>query len=1398
VERGGVVLLVVISLLVLFALVGIAFVVYAEAQANTSRIWREGETIDNPDMDPELLLAYFLGQFIYDTDNPLSALRGHGLARNMYGRPGGTVPFNGTGRIHTPGQDDYYNVDYTAYPWNAGRNPDQFGSPNPPYTYPDFNHMYLGAVRASDGAVLTPSYYRIGPNGQAVTLRPDTRYHTRFPPLADPSGDVKNRPDSAGYKNGPNDSIWIDAGFPVMTAADGRKFKPLFAPLIEDLDNRVNVNVHGNVLSDIIQRFNTWCISHQGWNPGEVSLDPVLTGPNFEVKYIFNGNNGVPGRYDQAWWPTNDNWNTNQQWLRNVFCPGGHFYAGTDIDCWCNNEPDSMTMPQANTGFGFPWFNEAYSHSWWNSYDEGMNPNLYNFFDPTQNWYWSGGPPAQRLNNRAFHVRNLEALLRYGDKGSPALLSDLFLLCPQSFSSAKTRRLVTTHSFDLARPGVIPSVYNPPGPSLFTLALPQPGQPPSVPSRPPMDLPGRLPNSGEFGPNWGAVADAAKGLLLKNRIDLNRGFVDYPQPNPNGFTDLPTFQNALQNRQQLVQEIFDVLRAVGAAGDPATANPGTPEYDALRWLAQLAVNIVDYSNFPNPNWTPAPDDVMTSFNWNPAQKANVNNGWVFGTVLPRLVVNEAYIQINNTQADQQNKPQKATKYDVNCWVELHNPFASDNGSQVNNHPAVPVSCGGVARLFVPDQGFNKAAYRLIIAQTVADANPNQSNQQELTKNDNVLGIPTNVQTVVDQYNPDTPPPPTGQQNPAQLALGGDNLNQVQPVNLNRNNNARQAITNSSAGGNQGFYVLGPNTPFPGTESSMTFFATLPVKDQTCQADPSETQLAGKSNSMHYTYTPANAQLQNFNNLNHTIVLQRLACPYLPPQPLPSDPNKVGYFNPYVTVDYMLQVPINDAVTVDGTGMHQSTPVAQRYSVGRNQPYAADPTQQVPQKVNYDPAQLTNGFPPPAANPPSFPQNTFFCANIQGLNAQGQPVPGWPYDWLTFLNRWVVSPMELLFVSGYKPHQLTQMFMTGQTDPQSGKPPPQGKFAHRAPWFQSPAMIYRALEFIEAGMRPQWSPIGGRFTGRININTMWDLDTFQALCDVQPSNYFTAQGVTNVFNNFTRSRTVNPSGMPGPGDRPFLGMAAPFAPAGLQYPQGASADDTLLRSDPNSPPGKPLKRLFETSNDPATGEMRTDPYSQQQVDNPFLTFELLTKICNNVTTRSHVFAVWLTVGFFEVLDDINPSAPPVLGQEIGRSENRHIRHRMFAVVDRSALTLDPNTPGKPGPRPFFINSVSAVSQPGQATITVPAVGGNYEDMTWSINVGDTLVVDAGPKQEPVTVIAVTPNAPGGPQLTLQGFTQAHAAGFAISNALLGNPGPQPRFECRNPSFTGLVRYFSIID
>src|SRR5262249_38350845 len=153
------------------------------------------------------------------------------------------------------------------------------GGWNAPYTYPDLNSIFLAAVRA-DCAVLLPSFYRPwtadlpgSPAGRGAfydpttgrlnpfwapdaspppwfkytTLRPLPALNPGFPPPEDGGGDVKNLIGGPGtfrrlnggvteYWN--NDSFWMDLGFPVRILPDGRKYKPLFAALVTDLDNR--------------------------------------------------------------------------------------------------------------------------------------------------------------------------------------------------------------------------------------------------------------------------------------------------------------------------------------------------------------------------------------------------------------------------------------------------------------------------------------------------------------------------------------------------------------------------------------------------------------------------------------------------------------------------------------------------------------------------------------------------------------------------------------------------------------------------------------------------------------------------------------------------------------------------------------------------------------------------------------------------------------------------------------------------------------------------------------------------------------------------------------------------------------------------------------------------------
>src|SRR5260370_35822121 len=96
-ERKGVILLVVISLLTLFAIVALSFLLYANAEANASKLFREGEAnaIASAGIDPDRLMGFFLKQLIYgapdDSSGVYSAMRGQDLGGSIYG-----LNYNGT------------------------------------------------------------------------------------------------------------------------------------------------------------------------------------------------------------------------------------------------------------------------------------------------------------------------------------------------------------------------------------------------------------------------------------------------------------------------------------------------------------------------------------------------------------------------------------------------------------------------------------------------------------------------------------------------------------------------------------------------------------------------------------------------------------------------------------------------------------------------------------------------------------------------------------------------------------------------------------------------------------------------------------------------------------------------------------------------------------------------------------------------------------------------------------------------------------------------------------------------------------------------------------------------------------------------------------------------------
>ncbi|MCS6977261.1 MAG: hypothetical protein NZM31_09690, partial [Gemmatales bacterium] len=171
---------------------------------------------------------------------------------------------------------------------------------------------------------------------------------------------------------------------------------------------------------------------------------------------------------------------------------------------------------------------------------------------------------------------------------------------------------------------------------------------------------------------------------------------------------------------------------------------------------------------------------------------------------------------------------------------------------------------------------------------------------------------------------------------------------------------------------------------------------------------------------------------------------------------------------------------------------------------------------------------------------------------------------------------------------------------------------------------------------------------GRVPGKINLNTVNDPEIFHCLFNSMPANFFNANDVDVMYQSMIQSRNRNP----------FRSLATGHVPNGdYQYEIGAGVQDTILR--PNNVTNVGL--LFEPLTAVASNA------------HPWVRSEALGKVFNNVTVRSNCFAVWITVGYFEV--DANGRFQQDANnrpKEIGREDGTELRHRYFAIIDRSVL------------------------------------------------------------------------------------------------------------------------------
>lgn len=770
-------------------------------------------------------------------------------------------------------------------------------------------------------------------------------------------------------------------------------------------------------------------------------------------------------------------------------------------------------------------------------------------------------------------------------------------MCPKSFADPRICRMVTTHSADVAKPGVAPWIYDPrAAPYVVT-----PDKWDQAPRGAPLPFPDvrkrgePLPAGSDFSSGWRATA------ALQEKIELNRPLPAFPHQG-SGTSAAPgpplvgphdrfdtnnaesQFIDALLERQRLADNLYRLMLVLTGVAPPV--NPLSPTDEELRprrWLAQLAANIVDFID---------EDEIMTPFNFytehdaypngRPANAPPFDVGlmtagtpelpryWVFGTELPRIVLNEVL-----AEASIPANPKDGDKCLVSVWVELFNPLqAPPSSSKVQPIDSLPVP------LYCPDlngqpsssasrsaKGY--APYRVELANQLRSGAPN---------NDNVLGRTSVKFALTDDSD---------------FALA----RRIDGAKLTPAPGAGTVYVDMRGGtAGSALALIGPDEAAPDT-------AVLAASKG--GSVPDNTPYISSTNfEFEISYSFADKTWSGFDDKG-TVSLRRLANPHIPYDPQPTITDATGslfmnaWYNPYVTIDVLPDVIKQQ---IDNLIANKN---AARPSSAKLQPY--DSTA----KASSDPHTLGR------MNTAASPSNN--C--------------------LVHFDRPLTSPLELLQVSGCQPHQLTQRFAPGSGNAQ--------RYLYQAPWLDPACRLYRLFEFVETRARVAGANPSSKVTGKINLNTIWDPEILMALADPQPSNYFTAADVQSVFSQLLQKRT--PGSSPGPADRPFLSLAT-----GENGVQGL--EDTLLRSWDGAG-AESSRRMFEPALTP---------------DHPALRHELLTKLFNQVTNRSNVFAIWLTIGYFEVLDD---SVRPVkLGAELGRAENRERRHRMFAIVDRTNAAM----------------------------------------------------------------------------------------------------------------------------
>jgi len=329
-------------------------------------------------------------------------------------------------------------------------------------------------------------------------------------------------------------------------------------------------------------------------------------------------------------------------------------------------------------------------------------------------------------------------------------------------------------------------------------------------------------------------------------------------------------------------------------------------------------------------------------------------------------------------------------------------------------------------------------------------------------------------------------------------------------------------------------------------------------------------------------------------------------------------------------------------------------------------------------------------------------------------------PARPFPWLTWNNRPFVSQLELLLVPTPRSSRLLSGFSVdaGNTSPYEvggGQP-----FTHLLNFLLSEEkanvkapQLHRVFEFLHVpsrfvGTQTQWNPTtvanannhnfrppfhwisNYREPGRINLNTITSRNVFMGLMNgfKDPDINLWESNAPPLFLQSRRSPTGLPrmhtiaSGFPTRTESPFrsfggeylvpeLASNNPLSVSTLRLRPDPEVNATLLRQNPNP---SSSTAMFEYAR-PQQATIPASDMARNPRRNPYFRYQGLMRLGNLVTTRSNVYAVWITVGYFEVEPNptgVDPAHPDGyrLGPELGIETGEVERHRAFYMFDRS--------------------------------------------------------------------------------------------------------------------------------